>query len=320
MFDSYRRAVDKKLRVIISAQNLGVGLLFLSVDLVGPASPRTAEFASIFLFLEEHGINLDLRLFNYGLLLRVQFLASLLFGRPTLFLTIVNTSLTIQEIMSNHSVSQIRDLIADAQTHDQESAQLLSLLGRRASRLHDAIKLPGDGAAVLLGDFIARYIEQVPNFIEAITDISLEAGIYDGVQPILNIACDYFLSPPDIVHGHNNLETLLDEAYLAHRLLEEMNDRFIGYCGIPLAPMDMTRANIIAHELIGEPFANELDQAVLFSAELLLNEYGFSGPHFQQYIARHKSRGWSEELKRWPCLTDDLAISVAFDVPPKTIN
>src|SRR5690606_34551453 len=136
----------------------------------------------------------------------------------------------IQEIMSNHSVSEIRDLIADARSHDQESIQLLSLLDRRVSHLHDAIKLPGDQAAMLLGDFIACYIEQVPNFIEAITDISQEAGIYDGVQPILNIACDYFLSPPDIVHGHNHLETLLDEAYLAHRLLEEMRseERRVG--------------------------------------------------------------------------------------------
>jgi len=59
---------------------------------------------------------------------------------------------------------------------------------------------------------------------------------------------------------------------------------------------------------------------VLFSAELLLNEYSFRGPNFQQYIAKHKSRGWSEELKRWPCLTDDLDITVKFDVPPNTIN
>ena len=222
--------------------------------------------------------------------------------------------------MSINPVSQIRDFITHAREQDKESAQLLSLLEKRAHYLHEAIKLPDDHAADLLADFVVRYIEQVPNFIEAITSIAQEAGIYDGVSPLLNIACDYFLSPPDIVNGHSHLETLLDEAYLAHRLLEEVNDRFIGYCGIPLAPMDMTRANIIAHELIGEPFANELDQAVLFSAELLLNEYGFSGENFQHYIDSHKARGWSEELERWPCLTDDLAIAVEFGEKPDKLH
>ena len=83
--------------------------------------------------------------------------------------------------------------------------------------------------------------------------------------------------------------------------------------GIPLAPMDMTVANIIAHELIGEPFANELDQAVLFSAELLLNEHGFEGANISHYVTAHRDRGWSQELERWPCLVEDLSISVEFD-------
>ena len=222
--------------------------------------------------------------------------------------------------MSTDPVSHIRDVISHARAHDKESVALLHLLENRAGNLHDAIKLPQDRAASLLADFVVRYIEQVPNFIEAITQITQEAGIYDGVKPLLNIASDYFLSPPDIVNGHQEVEALLDEAYLAHRLLEEVNDRFIGYCGIPLAPMDMTRANIIVHELIGEPFANELDQAVLFSAELLLNEYGFSGANFQRYITQHKNSDWSVELKRWPCLTEDLAIAVKFDEPQAPLH
>jgi hypothetical protein len=160
----------------------------------------------------------------------------------------------------------------------------------------------------------------VPEFIEAISDITKEAGIFDGILPLLNIASDYFLAPPDIIGEHGQLEALLDEAYLAHRLLEEVNDRFIGYCGIPLAPMDMTRANVIAHELIGEPYANELDQAVLFSAELLLNQYSFAGESFQYYISMHKSRGWSQELKRWPCLTEDLAIVLDFSNSKETTH
>lgn len=224
--------------------------------------------------------------------------------------------------MSHDQISRIRSIVQQARERDLSSGQLLNILESRARHLHGAIKLPTPQSASLLADFVLRYVEQVPNFIEAITDIAQEAGIYQRVEPLLSIACEYFLSPPDIVSGHSQLESLLDEAYLAHRLLEEVNDRFIGYCGIPLAPMDMTRANIIAHELIGEPFANELDQAVLFSAELLLSQYRFTGRSFQRYISAHKNRGWSVELERWPCLTDDVAIVVEFgeQEPPRVTH
>jgi len=212
----------------------------------------------------------------------------------------------------NGKISHIRQLIDEASQQDRATSQLRNLLAMRVTQLHDAIKLPPEEAADLLAEFVIRYIGQVPEFIEAISEITLEAGFYDGVVPLLDIASDYFLSPPTIIGNHSHLEAMLDEAYLAHRLLEEINDRFIGYCGIPLAPMDMTRANVIAHELIGEPFANELDQAVLFSAELLLNQYSFAGKNFQDYISTHKKRGWSQEFNRWPCLTQDLAIVLEF--------
>lgn len=214
--------------------------------------------------------------------------------------------------MMKQKLTDIRQLIDSAKQRELSVPQLTHVLRLRALHLHEAIKLPPREAEQLLAKFVVRYIGLVPEFIAAISEITQEAGIYDGILPLLNIASDYFLAPPDIIGEHSQLEALLDEAYLAHRLLEEVNDRFIGYCGIPLAPMDMTRANVIAHELIGEPYANELDQAVLFSAELLLNQYSFAGESFQHYIALHKSRGWSQELQRWPCLTEDLAIVLDF--------
>src|SRR5690606_13861680 len=221
--------------------------------------------------------------------------------------------------MSLTKISRLRSLVKQVRIRDASNGGLTVLLEQRAQQLHEAIKLPIP-AADLLADFVVRYVEQVPDFIEAIGDIARNADIYAQIEPLLNIACNYFLSPPDLIRGQGQLELLLEEAYLAHRLLGEVNGRFIGFCGVPLAPMDMARANIIAHELIGEPFANELDQAVLFSAELLLNEYGFSGENFQRFIDAHRARGWSEELERWPCLTDDLAIAVEFGEKPERLH
>lgn len=219
----------------------------------------------------------------------------------------------------NDPLNPIRQLIRQAQEQDSASGKLLEFVECRKGHLHNAIKLPADKATKKLADFVVRYIKHVPDFIDAIRAMAQEAGIYDDVKPLLKIASDYFLSPPSIV-PHSQLQALLDEAYLAHRLLEEVNDRFMAKSGIPLAPMDMTMANVIAHELIGEPFANELDQAVLFSAELLLDEQGFTSEHIEDYVITHKVNGWKEELERWPCLVEDLSINVEFDLDEPTGN
>lgn len=215
--------------------------------------------------------------------------------------------------MSLPQLADIEALVQKAKALDTENHQLSKMLEARVTHLHNAIKLPEKNAVQVLHAFVTRYIERVPMFIGAMDHISHEVGINEPIAPLLNIACDYFLSPPALVKGRDWLEALLDEAYLAHRLLEEVNDRFIGYCGAPLAPMDTTRANVIIHELIGEPFANELDQAVLFSAELLLSEYNFQDEHLQENMASHKDRGWSEALRRWPALEENLDITIRFE-------
>jgi len=216
-------------------------------------------------------------------------------------------------------VDAIRTTITLAQAHEADNGHLRQILRQEIPNLHGAIRLPDDSAVETLLDFVTRYIEHVPDFLEAIETITRQAGIHEQADAFLDIARDYFLKPPEVVVGHTGMDALLDEAYLAHRLMEEVNDRFIGHCGIPLAPMDMTRANLIVHHLIGEHFANELDEAVQYSVELLLNRDSFfAEPGFQAYIDEHHQRGWSEELTRWPCLADHVDIDLDFSGPEQT--
>lgn len=219
---------------------------------------------------------------------------------------------TLNNDMLLEQVGKMRTLIDDLSACTDETAALIARLQVRGNSLHSAIALPADTAPLLLADFVVRYIEHVPDFIEAIHAIAKDADIHAQVDPLLKVAVDYFLHPPELVRGHNTLQLLLAQAYLAHRLLEEINDRFIALCGSPLAPMDTTRANIVAHELIGEPFAIELDQAVLFSAEILLTKHNFAGAAFERFFAQHRTHGWSVELSRWPCLAANRSVFLNF--------
>jgi len=208
----------------------------------------------------------------------------------------------------------IRQSIRSAKALPSHQEALLALIGEQMPKLHTAIHLPSKNPAGALVDFIIRYIEHAPNFIDAISGMTRAAGIFEYSSIFLGMAEEFFVNPPAILQGKEGLSALMAEAYLAHRLIEEVNDRILGRCGIPLAPMDMTRSNLIVHELIGEPYANELDFIVFYATESHMSkESTMDNPAFRQYIEEHKKHGWKAELDQWPCLAEDLSISLTFE-------
>jgi hypothetical protein len=218
--------------------------------------------------------------------------------------------------MNVNRTQSIRQTIRSAKSEPLHRQALLALVSEQMPKLHTSIHLPSNDPSGALVDFIIRYIEHVPNFIDAIGGLTRAAGIYEYSSIFLNMAEDFFVSPPSVVQNKDGLRALMAEAYLAHRLIEEVNDRILGRCGIPLAPMDMTRSNLIVHELIGEPYANELDFIVFYATESHMNkESSMDNPAFHKYVEEHKKHGWKAELDRWPCLADDLSINLSFDQP-----
>ena len=220
--------------------------------------------------------------------------------------------------MSEQGILHIRESIALAREKETVSHSLQNFLKPKLTDLHRSIILPQDNAEEALLNFLIRYIEHVPDFLQALTELTKNAGIYQFAKGFLDIAEDYFDKPPELVGDHHTgLHALIDEAYLAHRLIEEVNDRVMMSSGIPLAPMDMTVSNIIVHDLLGEEFANQLDLAVHYSTEVLFEKMDLnSSPEFQTYVATHKAIGWEDELTRWPCLAGDSSISLTLEPRP----
>jgi hypothetical protein len=212
------------------------------------------------------------------------------------------------------SIKAIHETIAMAKIHEAKTNHLSQLLEQQlSSGMHLSIKLPEKNPTATLLEFVTAYIEHVPQFLEAARAITQQANITDYTKPYFQVAEDYFLKPPEIVAGHVGLDELMDEAYLAHRLIEEVNDRFMVKTGIPLVPMDMTMSNLIVHSLIGEPFANELDEAVEFTVQrAMLNDHIYQSESFSHYAEQHRKDNWETEKKDWPCLTDTLAIGLDF--------
>lgn len=209
------------------------------------------------------------------------------------------------------STTAILNTIELAKQHEQKTQHLQALLEQQLDRVHMAIQLPQTDSIGSLLLFTIAYIEQVPSFLDAARAITRDAGIEAYAAPCLKLAEDFFLKPPEIVCGHIGLDELMDEAYLAHRLMEEVNDRFMARAGIPLIPMDTTLSNLVIHSLIGEPFSNELDEAVHYAVERVMsNDTIYNSAAFKDYVTTHSNDHWKHQLDEWPCLMDQLSINL----------
>ena len=164
----------------------------------------------------------------------------------------------------------IRDTIRSALREEEESHALRDRLQRELPQLREKLVLPDEEPVSALMGFIVRYVNSVPSCLRLVTAVSKRLGFFEYAAPFLQMAEDFFLAPPDELSGDSGLEALLDEAFLAHRLLEEVNDHHIRHLQRPLLPLDMTEANIIVHHLLGDELANRLDQLVQFAARQLL--------------------------------------------------
>ncbi|MDY7567302.1 hypothetical protein QN400_08540 [Pseudomonas sp. RTC3] len=211
------------------------------------------------------------------------------------------------------NTAALREQIQRAHQHEAETGQLSRQLETQLPHLHPAIHLPELDAKGVLTRFVAAYIELVPDLLDAAHEVALEAGIEDQIKPVLKIAEHFFLQPPTIMDGHEGLDSLLDEAYLAHRLVEEVNDLYIKHFGQPLIPSNTTVASVIAHQLIGEAFANQLDEAVHHAVDEMLDDESFALDSVEAYRDRLISPDTEAAWKRWPCLSRQLGVGLDLE-------
>lgn len=212
------------------------------------------------------------------------------------------------------NIAALRQSIRRAHQHEALHGTLARRLESRLPSLHRAIGLPPHDGLDSLSCFVAGYIDQVPELIEAAQAVAREAEIEAQIKPVMKVAEHFFLSPPTALEGQEGLVGLLDEAYLAHRLIEEINDRYIVFVGQPLIPLDTTVANLVAHQLIGEPFANKLDEAVLLAVNGLLGNTLMEQVSLQAYRDRLLNPLTLNAWRRWPCLSRQFGVELRLSV------
>ncbi len=208
------------------------------------------------------------------------------------------------------NIIALRERIRLAEQHETAESTLGAWLQERLPTLHPAIGAVGDNDVEKLMRFVRGYIGQVPDVLEAALAVATKARIGPQLLPVMKVAETFFLQPPDLPSDHSGLLALLDEAYLAHRLLEEVNDRYLSHGGGQLVPLDTTRASLIVHHLLEEPFANDLDALVEVTVDGLVPDSVFEGPDFSEYKQRMNVEGRRSLWQEWPCMSEQLGMEI----------
>lgn len=223
--------------------------------------------------------------------------------------------------MSPGKANEIRQVIRQAKQSTTALGRLRRAMLKGIPRLHRAIRLPDRDREVVLTDFVLRYLDHVPDYLDALRNLTRSTGIHAYTSRFLDTAADFFLKPVESPSAQRGLLVLMKRAYLAHRVLEELNDRILSRCGTPLVPVDMTRPNLLMHQLIGETHANELDRLVQVTVTACLDrEHLMDSSAVQSFIKQQKTSYWRRALRQWPCLTEGFSIAISFTSPRAAIN
>ncbi|SRR5690625_1965099 len=162
------------------------------------------------------------------------------------------------------TIHSLRKAIADAKRLEWLTGAFeLSLRNKRA-QLHPAIQIPRHHSSDILVEFVLDYIEHTVALIESIQKRVGRIGLEEAIAPAIQTALAFFRAPPlpsrELVAGNEpKLYQLMEQSYLAQRLLEEVSDLCALWRNNRLSPFENTQASLIIHQLIGEKRANQLD-------------------------------------------------------------
>ncbi len=180
------------------------------------------------------------------------------------------------------SLDAVYEIIATTRHSEHQAATYGDWLDCRLASLHPLVILPGPDQRASLDHFVIGYIEMAPRMLFWIRECAEQAGLAPLFAAFLETAIGYFTTPRLPQIQHTGIEGLLVKAYQAHRLIEEMLDQNRSLARRIDCLDEATHASLLVHTLIGEPFANELDQACELTMATIMDLPSLRSINFSQ--------------------------------------
>jgi hypothetical protein len=158
---------------------------------------------------------------------------------------------------------QIRAQVHEALDHEQATHALeRSLTNAWRQCLHGVNPEVIEQRATETQAFVTAYIKATPGILDAVLASAKAVGTYEAVERVLRFTDSYFRQAVELIPDHLGLLGLLDDAYVAQRLLQNIADRNQVPTGRQLLSLDLTPANAAVRVLIGNPTVTHLDKAI----------------------------------------------------------
>lgn len=206
--------------------------------------------------------------------------------------------------MSDH-YQLIQQCIDRAVAAEQARGRFRRSLHDTLPNLHRSIQLPQRDAPLHITCFVIRYIQVIPGWLQRLDQLCQAGGL--DFYPVRELILHSFSEIPERQPYEHGLGSILDEAYLAHRTMEEINDMLQPLCGTPLLPMDSMVANLVVRELLGETLACQLDD--LTSVLLQRFEPGELDPARLVSMILYKQR-YDDTPGNWPDFASHMQIEL----------
>ncbi len=221
----------------------------------------------------------------------------------------METTLNAVPSMTPEAISGI---IQQARHQEAATGQFRRVIETRLPELHGIIGLESNDPAGSLVNFAVEYVDMAPRLIECVDTCAQEAEVSELFQPFVTTAIAYFTSPSVLLASYEGLEGLLIKAYQSHRLMEEMYENNRSFRNSQLVDVEATQANLLVHHLIGEPFANELDQSILITVRQIAGSPDYYDLNLAPFVEQASRDAWSWMREYWLNLLNRNQINFRF--------
>lgn len=157
------------------------------------------------------------------------------------------------------NIKAINSMVADAasgQSAEQDLGRLLSAVAARN-------RVQPSGATLAAGvQFVVGYLEQVPYMLQVAITAARTVGLEAEMHEVVSMVQRYWEQDEDIIPDHLGVIGILDDAYCSLTTLQTFSDHYQLQTGKHLFPEDLTAANRVMREIIGEPYVGDLDRFV----------------------------------------------------------
>lgn len=209
----------------------------------------------------------------------------------------------------------VLDIIDQARRQEARSGTFLQQMKRRSEQLPDSVVIRDGDPGLCLFQFAIEYIEVAPRLIDCVETCAHDARIYPLFEPFIQAAIRYFTQPSVMLTQYDGLDGLLIKAYLCHRLMEEMYENNYSIRSSQLVDVEATQANLVAHHLIGEPFANELDESITITVIQIAGSPDYYDLDLAPFVDQARDEAWQQMRRQWEHLLSRNRIR--FDLSPK---